>query len=53
MPLVIDDNWQMILIGIGGLVCRTGFVPVGPYLGPLFLAHGINDSPGFVALYAA
>ncbi len=42
----------MILIGIGGLVYGAAFVLIGRNLWPLILAHGINDSLGFVLLYA-
>ena len=42
----------MILIGIGGLVYGAAFVLIGRNLWPLILAHGINDSLGFILLYA-
>jgi membrane protease YdiL (CAAX protease family) len=43
---------DMILIGIGGLVYGVGFVVAKRNLWPLILAHGINDTVGFVLLYA-
>ena len=42
---------DMILIGIGGLVYGTAFVLLNRNLWPLILAHGINDTIGFVLLY--
>jgi len=42
----------MIQIGIGGVVYGTAFVLIRRNLWPLILAHGINDSLGFIALYA-
>lgn len=41
----------MILIGIGGLVYGIAFVLVNRNLWPLIIAHGINDTVGFVLLY--
>lgn len=43
---------DMILIGIGGLVYGVGFVVAKRNLWPLILAHGINNTVGFVLLYA-
>ncbi len=42
---------DMILIGIGGLVYGTAFVLLNRNLWPLILAHGINDTVGFILLY--
>ena len=42
---------EMILIGIGGLIYGIAFVLVNRNLWPLILAHGINDTVGFVLLY--
>ncbi len=42
----------MILIGIGALVYGAAFVLLGRNLWPMIFAHGINDSLGFILLYA-
>lgn len=42
---------QMILIGIGGLVYGSAFVLLKRNLWPLILAHGVNNTVGFVLLY--
>ncbi len=43
---------QAIAIGIGGAVYGAAFLLAGRNLWPVILAHGINDTLGFILLYA-
>lgn len=43
---------QAISIGIGGAVYGAAFLLAGRNLWPLILAHGINDTLGFIFLYS-
>lgn len=43
---------QAISIGIGGAVYGAAFLLAGRNLWPLILAHGLNDTLGFIFLYS-
>ena len=43
---------QAISVGIGGAVYGTAFLLARRNLWPLVLAHGLNDTLGFIFLYS-